>query len=192
MCIHDGSAESGHYYTLIKEHTTNIWRKFNDIKVETIAEKDVFENANGGSGQKTAFWVVYLSKSETQTASQYQLYQMINNNHYSAMIDSKLQFEIINQNKALIKEYNDSRDNKTLMQINEKYLGYVEELQALFRHPSQTLQKTVQNCSIYAWLWKQEKKDFCKRAILKLAFNQVTTKLVPEDIGVKDRLWAKV
>jgi len=96
VCIHDGSAESGHYYTLIKEHTTNIWRKFNDIKVETIAEKDVFENANGGFGQKTAFWVVYLSKSETQTASQFQLYQMSNNNHYSAKIDSKLQFDITN------------------------------------------------------------------------------------------------
>ncbi len=75
-------------------------------------------------------------------------------------------------------------DTKFLMQINEKYLGYIEELQALFKHPSQTLLRTVQNCSIYAWLWKQDNKDFCKRAILKLAFNQVTTELMPENIGV--------
>jgi hypothetical protein len=35
-------------------------------------------------------------------------------------------------------------------------------------------------------------KDFCKRAILKLAFNQVTTKLLPVDIGINEKLWAKV
>ncbi len=76
-------------------------------------------------------------------------------------------------------------DTKFLMQINEKYLGYIEELQALFKQlSSQTLVRTVQNCSIYAWLWKQDNKDFCKRAILKLAFNQVTTELMPENIGV--------
>ena len=78
------------------------------------------------------------------------------------------------------------------MQINEKYLGYLMELEVLFKVPSKSVQMNVQNCSIYAWLWKQANKDFCKRAILKLAFNQVTTKLLPGDIGFNEKLWAKV
>jgi hypothetical protein len=30
--------------------------------VAIVPEKEVFEEANGGQGHKTAFWVVYLSK----------------------------------------------------------------------------------------------------------------------------------
>lgn len=34
VCVHDGGAQSGHYYTFIKDHHAKVWRKFNDIKVE--------------------------------------------------------------------------------------------------------------------------------------------------------------
>lgn len=94
VCVHDGGAQSGHYYTFIKDHHANVWRKFNDIKVEIVQEKEVFDHANGGMGQKTAFWVVYLSKEEVQTASQFQLHHMSKNTHYSSKIDSTLQREI--------------------------------------------------------------------------------------------------
>ena len=44
VCIHDGGATSGHYYTFIKDHQKKIWRKFNDLKVDIVAdEKEVFE-----------------------------------------------------------------------------------------------------------------------------------------------------
>jgi len=41
VCIHDGSAESGHYYTLIKDHHQNVWREFNDIRVKIVDEETV-------------------------------------------------------------------------------------------------------------------------------------------------------
>jgi hypothetical protein len=51
----------------------------------------------------------------------------------------------------------------------------------------------IDRCSIYAKLWDSKKKrQLCKRAILKLAFNQVTTKLLPGDIGINEKLWAEV
>ena len=62
MCIHKGTAESGHYYTFIKDHFNGTWIQFNDIKVNFVDEKTVYEHSNGGFGVKSAYWAVYLSK----------------------------------------------------------------------------------------------------------------------------------
>ena len=75
----------------------------------------------------------------------------------------------------------------TLLQINDQYLSYYKELQPYFSN--------ITKCSIYAMLWNDEskkKRKLCKLAILKLAFNQVTTKLLPGDISDNEKLWAKV
>jgi len=61
ICIHDGSAESGHYFTLIKDHHQGIWRKFNDVKVNEVSEEEVFKWSVGGYGAMTAYWLVYIS-----------------------------------------------------------------------------------------------------------------------------------
>jgi ubiquitin C-terminal hydrolase len=39
VCIHDGGATSGHYFTYIKDQNTGIWRKFSDLKVDVVDEK---------------------------------------------------------------------------------------------------------------------------------------------------------
>lgn len=61
ICIHQGSAESGHYYTFIKDHSSKKWRKYNDIRVTEVEEKEVFEEANGTEGNSNAFWAVYIN-----------------------------------------------------------------------------------------------------------------------------------
>jgi ubiquitin carboxyl-terminal hydrolase 25/28 len=61
ICVHDGSAESGHYYTFIKDHNQNKWRNYNDVRVTEVEEATVFEHANGECGMKTAYWVVYIN-----------------------------------------------------------------------------------------------------------------------------------
>ena len=62
ICIHDGNAYGGHYYSFIKDHFNKKWRQFNDIRITDIEEEEVFKQANGGSGQKTAYWVVYINE----------------------------------------------------------------------------------------------------------------------------------
>jgi hypothetical protein len=36
ICVHDGGADGGHYFTFIKDHKKNIWRKFNDDKINIV------------------------------------------------------------------------------------------------------------------------------------------------------------
>lgn len=61
MCIHDGNAHGGHYYALVYDRFNKKWRKFNDIRITDITEEEVFKEANGGFGQMTAYWLVYIN-----------------------------------------------------------------------------------------------------------------------------------
>ena len=60
ICVHDGNATSGHYYTYIFDHCQKKWRKYNDIKVTDVTEEDVFKESLGGNSWKTAYWLVYV------------------------------------------------------------------------------------------------------------------------------------
>ena len=62
ICIHDGNAYGGYYYSFIKDHFNKKWRQFNDIRVTDIEEEEVFKQAKGGSGFKTAYWTVYIDE----------------------------------------------------------------------------------------------------------------------------------
>jgi ubiquitin carboxyl-terminal hydrolase 25 len=48
ICVHDGNAESGHYFTFIKDHSTGKWLKFNDIRVSEVTEEEVIHQSQGG------------------------------------------------------------------------------------------------------------------------------------------------
>ena len=63
ICVHDGNATTGHYYTYIYDHCQNQWRKYNDIKVTEVSEEDVFKASEGGHSWSTAYWLVYVHQS---------------------------------------------------------------------------------------------------------------------------------
>ena len=45
--IHEGAADSGHYYAYIFNPIKNKWYKFNDIHVSEVNEDKVFKDAYG-------------------------------------------------------------------------------------------------------------------------------------------------
>ena len=48
IVIHDGVADSGHYYVYIYDRKTMLWHKFNDFYSTIVAEEDVLSEAFGG------------------------------------------------------------------------------------------------------------------------------------------------
>lgn len=63
ICVHDGNASSGHYYTFIYDRFKKSWWRFNDIKVSEVSEEDVFKESEGGHSWQTAYWLVYVQDS---------------------------------------------------------------------------------------------------------------------------------
>ena len=61
--MHEGDANSGHFFCFIKDHKENKWRKFNDTNIKEVTEEEVLLYSEGGHGYFTAFWVFYISKS---------------------------------------------------------------------------------------------------------------------------------
>ncbi len=162
-----------------------MWRKFNDLKVDTgIEEREVLEMANGGSGQKTAFWVVYLNKDELKTAQQSVLYHM-KQNSYASLLSPQQRLSVNDANKKFDEAYTNRLDDILLAKVNEKYLAYLNELQDAFQGTTDKAGKErLQNASTYCNLWANQKQDLCKRLILKQAFDQVFEKDKCDNIQV--------
>ena len=60
ICVHDGTADMGHYFSYIYDRCQKKWRKYNDINITDVTEEEVFTNAQGGSQQYSAYWLVYV------------------------------------------------------------------------------------------------------------------------------------
>jgi Ubiquitin carboxyl-terminal hydrolase len=121
VCIHDGGAEGGHYFIYIKDHNKNVWHKFNDMRVTVVEESEVFLNANGGHGQCTAFWVVYISSAEKTYANQFVMHS-IDEASYANFIPPQITQDVFVANQMLLGEIADHKDTQICVQINEQYL----------------------------------------------------------------------
>jgi ubiquitin carboxyl-terminal hydrolase 25/28 len=62
ICVHDGGADDGHYFTFIRDHCNKKWIKMNDIKISEVTEEEVFAQCVGGHGNMTAYWLVYVNE----------------------------------------------------------------------------------------------------------------------------------
>ena len=64
ICIHDGNASSGHYYSFIYDRFQKKWRRYSDLRVVDVSEEEVMNIAMGnGKSWETAYWLVYIDNS---------------------------------------------------------------------------------------------------------------------------------
>lgn len=61
ICVHQGGADSGHYFSFIYDRFQKKWRKYNDIRVMDVTEEEVMKSSEGGDSWETAYWVVYIN-----------------------------------------------------------------------------------------------------------------------------------
>lgn len=62
ILMHDGLAESGHYYSFIFDRKLNCWWRFSDHDVRMETEEDVFKEAIGGQQNKAAYSLMYINR----------------------------------------------------------------------------------------------------------------------------------
>lgn len=78
VLIHVGTAQRGHYYSLIKERQANRWFKFNDVEISEFNSDDLrgeafggqqdvgdASNGTGAQGERSAYLLVYEQVTKT-------------------------------------------------------------------------------------------------------------------------------
>jgi ubiquitin carboxyl-terminal hydrolase 25/28 len=64
ICIHNGNANTGHYYSFIFDRNQKKWWKYSDLKVEPVEEEDVMTLAMGSEKSwESAYWLTYINPS---------------------------------------------------------------------------------------------------------------------------------
>lgn len=118
ICVHDGNAQSGHYYTFIKDRMHNKWWRFNDYRVTEASEEDVFKESNGGHSWMTAYWVLYIDDSLAKEISTIDIYSfatasqrgdtgILNQHYYSDLIPGENRMLVSDDNKKLANDVDD-------------------------------------------------------------------------------------
>lgn len=106
--MHDGNANSGHYYAFIKDRFNQKWRRFNDIRVADVSEEEVLKESNGGHGWMTAFFVIYINPQIARELDNFDIYHYapseqrgedyINPQFYANMIPGVINMQIDDEN----------------------------------------------------------------------------------------------
>ena len=63
ILIHEGKAETGHYYAYIYDSEENVWRKYSDTLIKNVSFEEVMRDAVGGYGEASAYCLIYIHKS---------------------------------------------------------------------------------------------------------------------------------
>jgi len=76
ILVHDGWAESGHYYAFILDRANKTWIRFNDYQVSFESEQQVFQESLGGHLNSSAYSLIYVNQ-EVESALQKQLQAVV-------------------------------------------------------------------------------------------------------------------
>lgn len=82
IMIHQGYADSGHYYAFIYDRKSKTWWRFNDHTVTKESEEVVFSESYGGGQPKTAYCLIYINEYVAQQLNKKSLLEL-----YSSGID---------------------------------------------------------------------------------------------------------
>ena len=142
ILIHDGVADSGHYYSYICDHD-GTWQKYNDIQVSEEKEEHVFKEAIGGLNHISAYCLVYVSqKSIDEETGHINKYLQNNMNlarelevpkqHYTIFLSEEIKNEVDQENRRFYEEVQEYRFQTLIKNIAENYQTRLDILTSVF------------------------------------------------------------
>eukprot|EP00347_Sterkiella_histriomuscorum_P010153 403377401 len=165
IMIHQGFADSGHYYSYIYDRKNHSWWKFNDHSVSQESEQVVLEEAYGGQNQsKTAYSLIYINEkiaAQLEKVSIIDLYKGI-----EQKIDPQLKkyiFEINNQFNQEVTSYKVEKIVKNIVEQHKYRLDSINNMQS---QQNSLMQKNLINFAVY--LKEEQLTSFSRWFLLNL------------------------
>ncbi|CAD8083486.1 unnamed protein product [Paramecium primaurelia] len=147
ILIHDGQANSGHFYTYIKDFGFDKWFKFNDMNVNVETKQKVFQDAFGMQNGINAYLLIYnrldIVKQELQ--SQMRTYRISSENQYlndiyGSYLNQKQKEQLVKENKLFLNEINQQISLRVIDQLIECYSIRFEFINEQYRIISSSVQ----------------------------------------------------
>lgn len=197
ICVHDGNATSGHYYSFIYDRCQKKWRKYNDIKVTEVSEEDVFRASEGGDSWQTAYWLVYVAApiAGEQEKTDLNFYKVpadpfvlgdFSKHFYGSKVPAEVNAVVEKENQALAKEIDDQRNQKILTELKSIYNLRYGEMKSEF---SSAYGQNAHLKCFPAYLWARSEVESFKKIILAEAYHDVMAEKdspYPKDIHLLD------
>lgn len=130
ILVHDGMANSGHYYSYIYDSDHDLWRKYSDTSVTEVSEQEVFERSIGGYSMTSAYCLMYVeaSLSPRDPGEVHRSYSINEDpavlpDIYSRMLPADLKREVDDDNIKLRRELEDYKSNQVIRLIQDTYVS---------------------------------------------------------------------
>lgn len=121
ILIHDGTAESGHYYSFIYDRKQDVWWRFSDVNVSMEIEEVVFRESFGGQAlsTKTAYSLIYINEYckdqlESKTVAPFMMGKFMN-------VNGDLRNKITMDNNTFSQQYERFMASRTVDAIRRRY-----------------------------------------------------------------------
>ncbi|CAK67183.1 unnamed protein product (macronuclear) [Paramecium tetraurelia] len=172
ILIHEGAAESGHYYTYIYNPFLKHWFKFNDINVTQVSEEKVLRDAYGDGKSKTNAYCLIYQRSDHFEPQSYSDYT--NNSVYAQYIQQNLYEEVTNDNKKFSieqKEYELVELGDLVVEIYNVQFQQVNEMARKFKNRNGN---PLNNFPTYLRTLLDQMNDLVKWSILDYAIREAS------------------
>ncbi|CAK60951.1 unnamed protein product (macronuclear) [Paramecium tetraurelia] len=150
ILIHDGQANSGHYYTYIKDFRRETWFKFNDIHVGVETKEKVFQDAFGMKTGVNAYLLIYarIDIVKQELESQIRSYRISSeqgylNDKYGSFLNYMQREQLAKENQLFYNEIEEYKSSRIIEKLIESYQIRFQFINEHYRIISSKVQSTV-------------------------------------------------
>jgi len=147
IMIHDGTHESGHYYTFIKDFSNGIYRMYNDISVSEVDISRVTEESKGGKGTINAYSLVYVCEETWKNCSKANLHNYSlqgrdshSTDAYNELVPPLLAEKVYKENDALMDTIEEAECSDMAKHIISMYEARYEKIKTFMEKEKPSLE----------------------------------------------------
>ncbi|KAL4474666.1 hypothetical protein ABPG72_002259 [Tetrahymena utriculariae] len=117
ILIHQGYANTGHYYCYIYDDKKECWYKFNDSIVTKVTEEEVFKQSYGDQDNNCNACCLFYKNSQTKV-----------NPNKPVEISARLKAEVQKKDQAFLEKIDEIKIRRKLQEVKQDFLNYTKEI----------------------------------------------------------------
>ncbi|OMJ73378.1 hypothetical protein SteCoe_27967 [Stentor coeruleus] len=104
ILVHEGRAETGHYYAYIFDIEEKIWKKYSDTFIKVVTLEEVMANSVGGSGEASAYCLIYIYKPFIENQGVFKDLTENKLENYASIIPNDVKTKVLEDNQKFLDE----------------------------------------------------------------------------------------